>query len=268
MARSADGHFLVRIEDIDLGRAREDYVRQILDDLAWLGIDWDGPVLRQSSRFDAYRQAAGMLEARGLIYPCFATRKEIDAAASEGLAPARDPDGAFVYPGLWRHAAPSEVARRREAGEPFALRLDMARALAVTGDTPLTYAALGDNGEMRTVTANPARWGDVVIVRKDVPASYHLAVVVDDAAQAVTHVTRGRDLEAQTDIHRLLQALLGVTPPTYYHHNLITDATGRKLSKSDGASSLRRLRDAGASRCDVLALIGTFDVPPVSRFAC
>ena len=231
-------------------------------------------MLRQSARFPLYRAAADRLAGLGLLYPCFATRAEIEAA-TRPEAP-RDPDGAPLYPGLWRARARADIAAAHAAGLPFALRLDMDKALTLararTGGAPLTFreglaldagtvdgllraphalpAYALDGVLMRTlraslmapvrpVTADPARWGDVVLVRKDTPASYHLCVVVDDAAQGITHVTRGADLYAATDLHRLLQLLLDLPEPAYAHHGLITDADGRKLSKSAGDGGVR-----------------------------
>jgi glutamyl-Q tRNA(Asp) synthetase len=193
----------------------------------------------------------------GLTYPCFATRAEIEAAAASG---ARDPDGAPLYPGLYKGRDASEIARRRAAGQAFALRIDvgaaMAAAAARLGGAPLDFTELADDGTPRTIEARPERWGDAVIVRKDTPASYHLAVVVDDAWQGVTHVTRGRDLYPATDLHRLLQVLLDLPAPVYHHHRLIADATGRKLAKSARDTSLRSLRESGHSPADIRRLVG------------
>jgi glutamyl-Q tRNA(Asp) synthetase len=259
MARAAGGRFLVRIEDIDVGRTRPDLVEAIFEDLAWLGLSWDRPVLRQSEHFAVYRGAAQKLAAAGLLYPCFATRAEIASAAGPG-AEATDPDGAPLYPGLHKQLPRAEVERRRAAGEPFALRLDMDKALPAAdrllGGHPLTFTEMHAEGRQKTIRALPARWGDAVIVRKDVPASYHLAVVVDDARQRVSHVTRGRDLFAATDLHRLLQVLLGLPEPVYHHHRLVTDEAGRKLAKSSGDTSLRSLRQAGLSPAEVRRRIG------------
>ena len=247
-ARDYGGRFLVRIEDIDIARTRPEFVQGIFEDLAWLGIVWEEPVLRQSTRFAAYRAAADALAHRGLLYPCFATRSEILAQASGRF----DPDGAPFYPGLWRGADPAAVADRLARGEVPAWRLDMAKALAeaaLRGVLPILFTETGSPG--RTLTAEPERWGDAVLMRKDVPASYHLAVVVDDAAQGVTHVTRGRDLFATTDLHRLLQALLDLPAPLYHHHDLVTDDQGRKLSKSAGDASLRSLRRGGLTATEL-----------------
>lgn len=242
MARRLGGRFLLRIEDIDPGRCRPEYVDGIFRDLAWLGIAWESPVWRQSERFAIYRAAAQKLEEQGLLYPCFASRSELLAAARPG---ALDPDGVPLYPGLHRHLAPADRAQRKAAGEAYAMRLDMAAATRSIGATPLVYDALDAALEPRPVVADPARWGDAVIQRKDVPTSYHLAVVVDDAAQGVTHVVRGMDLLAATDLHVLLQKLLGLPASRYQHHRLVTDAAGRKLAKSLGDTSLRQLRDGG-----------------------
>ena len=236
------GRFLVRIEDIDAGRSRPQFVAGIYADLAWLGIAWEEPVVFQSQRMPAYGAAARRLEEMGLLYPCFATRAEIEAAAAGGPV---DPDGAPLYPGLFRGRDAREVARRKAAGEAFALRIDVGRACALAserlGGAPLVFTELDEDGRPQQIAARPERWGDVVIVRKDVPASYHLAVVVDDAWQGVTHVTRGRDLYAATDLHRLLQVLLDLPAPIYQHHRLVTDAQGRKLAKS--------ARDTSCDRC-------------------
>lgn len=259
MARRLGGRFLLRIEDIDKARTREEHVEAIFRDLAWLGISWEEPVVRQSRCFSIYADAASRLEAMGLLYPCFATRAEIARWADD--APDRlDPDGAPLYPGLHKRLSRAEIAERKAAGEPFAMRIDMDRALAMLGvrsaGRALTFQALQEDGGRQIVEARPQRWGDAVILRKDVPASYHLAVVVDDARQGVTHVTRGMDLLAATDLHRLLQELLGLPAPVYHHHRLITDETGRKLAKSARDISLRALREDGATPQSVRRMAG------------
>jgi glutamyl-Q tRNA(Asp) synthetase len=255
-ACASGGRFLMRIEDIDKGRARAHYVAGILADLAWLGVAWEEPVVFQSRRFSAYRDASERLERMGLLYPCFATRAEIAAAASCD----RDPDGAPLYPGLYKGRSPAEIARRRSAGEPYALRLDMAAAIGAArmklARIPLRFVELDEAGRPQMIEARPERWGDAVIVRKDAAASYHLAVVIDDAWQSVSHVTRGRDLYAATDLHRLLQVLLDLPAPIYHHHRLITDAAGRKLAKSARDTSLRWLREQGVTPMDIRRLIG------------
>jgi glutamyl-Q tRNA(Asp) synthetase len=257
MARQLGGRFLLRIEDIDVARCREDLVAEIFEDLAWLGISWEVPVLRQSQHFEVYAQAAQWLESQGLLYPCFVSRSEVLEAAKGGAV---DPEGAPLYPGLHKQLAKSEIEARISNGERFALRLDMARALEAANrrleGRPLTFTELDEAGKPTLIAAHPERWGDAVILRKDVPASYHLAVVVDDARQGVTHVTRGRDLFAATDIHRLLQVLLGLPEPLYHHHHLLTDADGRKLAKSEGDTALAAFRAAGVSGTDVRQRVG------------
>ncbi len=248
-AQRLGGRFLVRIEDIDIGRCRPEFIASIFEDLAWLGIAWEQPVLRQSEHLANYAAAARRLEAMGLLYPCFATRSEILAAATGAV----DPDGAPLYPGLHRALSDADIARRRAAGEPFAMRIDIARAVAVAEARcgPLTFRALGDGLGTTEIAADPCVWGDAVIQRKDVPTSYHLSVVVDDARQGVTHVTRGLDLYPATSLHRLLQVLLGLPAPIYWHHPLIHDREGRKLSKSERDTSLAELRSQGVTVAEI-----------------
>ena len=258
LARAADGRFLLRIEDIDRARCRAELEAAIYQDLAWLGASWDAPVRRQSQHLDDYREALARLEALGLIYPSFESRAEILALA--GAAPGsqpRDPDGAPLYPGTARALSRAERARRLAAGEPHALRLDMAAAMARVGaDLAWTETGAGPDGETGTVAAAPERWGDVVLGRKDVPASYHLAIVIDDAHQGVTHVVRGRDLFWSTSVHRLLQVLLELPAPVYHHHRLVLDPDGRKLSKSTKATALRSLRHEGVTAAAIRRMVG------------
>jgi glutamyl-Q tRNA(Asp) synthetase len=255
--RRLGGRFLLRIEDIDTARARPEFVAGIFEDLAWLGIAWETTVLRQSEHFPIYGAAAQRLTDLGLLYPCFATRTEIAAAAMPGLI---DPDGAPLYPGLHKDMTGEEAAARRARGERPCLRLDMARAQeaarAKRGGDALTFNAMSDDGTITRVAADPARWGDAIIVRKDTPTSYHLAVVVDDARQGITHVTRGIDLFAATDLHRLLQVLLDLPEPIYAHHTLIMGPDGRKLSKSAGDTSLAQLRARGIAGDDIRRQLG------------
>lgn len=258
-ARRLGGRFLVRIEDIDPERSSEAHIESIFRDLAWLGVPWEEPVLRQSQHLARYEAAAAELAHLGVLYPCFASRREIvEASAAQGAA--RDPDGAPLYPGLHRGMVSEEIAARRRRGEPFVMRLDMKRALALAeerlGGAPLDFTELDEDGEQKVIVCDPRRWGDVVIQRKDVPTSYHLAVVADDAAQGITHVTRGRDLFAATDIHRLLQVLLDLPAPLYAHHRLIVDESGRKLAKSARDTSLAELRIAGATPADIRRVVG------------
>lgn len=249
-AREADGgRFLIRLEDIDATRARPEYEEAIFEDLAWLGLSWEKPVRRQSDHFDDYRAALGHLEAKGLLYPCFCTRREIqDEIARAGNAP-QGPDGP-LYPGTCRHLDADERQQRLASGAAYALRLDVMKALKLL-DAPLTFTELS-RGE---ITADPSIFGDVVLARKDTPASYHLAVVVDDALQGITLVTRGEDLLPATHVHRLLQHLLGLPVPRWHHHRLITDESGKRLAKRDDARSLRSLREAGWTPERVRALI-------------
>ncbi|MEM9029382.1 MAG: tRNA glutamyl-Q(34) synthetase GluQRS [Pseudomonadota bacterium] len=259
LARRVGGRVLLRIEDIDLGRSRDAYVTGILEDLEWLGLTWEEPVLRQSTRFDAYLEAAARLEQQGLLYRCAATRAEIRAAA--GADPVRDPDGAPLYTRACGYARqdPGDPPCV-EHGTPTALRLDMAAAIArlkhLQGNALPTYTAWDGGEHVRGIEARPDRWGDAILIRKDIPASYHLAVVVDDAFQAVTHVTRGRDLEPATDLQLLLQALLGLPQPIYHHHRLIADTDGRKLSKSARDTALSDLRATGTTPADIRRAVG------------
>ena len=254
-ARGAD-RFLLRIEDIDVARSRPEWEAAIEEDLAWLGLDWERPVLRQSGRLDQYRAAVSRLEAMGLTYACTCTRGDIRAAlaAPQEGAPLHGPDG-LIYPGTCR------TAGHGAAGA--AIRLNMAAAVAALGDvTRLSFTELdsGDRGERGVQRLDPAHLvagiGDVVLARRDIGTSYHVAVVVDDAAQGVTHVTRGRDLFPATPLHRLLQALLNLPVPLYRHHRLIRDGAGRRLAKRDDARALSLLRAEGWSPADIRAAIG------------
>ncbi|MDE2135207.1 MAG: tRNA glutamyl-Q(34) synthetase GluQRS [Alphaproteobacteria bacterium] len=243
-ACEAGERFLLRIENIDAARCRPEYEKAIVEDLTWLGLRFEQPVLRQSSRMNAYRAALAVLNARGLLYPCFCTRKDIaDEIARSASAP-HGPDG-LIYPGLCRSLDGKERARRIANGEVYALRLDAAKAAASAG--PLFFE---ERGRGRTAV-DPFLFGDSVLARKDTPAAYHLAVVVDDAFQGVTLVTRGSDLFASTHVQRLLQALLGLPAPAYAHHTLILDENGRKFSKRDRAVTLRALRESGLTPEDI-----------------
>jgi glutamyl-Q tRNA(Asp) synthetase len=246
-AKAAGGRLLLRIEDIDEARCRPEYETAIYEDLAWLGIAWEQPVRRQSGHYDDYRSALAQLDVLGLIYPSFESRAEIAR-----MAVGRDPDGAPLYAGQAKTMAAAERQKRINAGEPYALRLDMSAALARTGS--LTLQETG--AETGAITADPALWGDVILARKETPTSYHLSVVVDDAAQMVTDVVRGRDLFPSTSVHRLLQALLGLPAPRYYHHRLIFGEDGAKLSKSTAATGLRELRGRGVTAPQIRKLAG------------
>ena len=248
-ARAAGGRFLLRIEDIDRSRCRPEFEAVLLEDLAWIGLEWEQPVLRQSERAAVYAQALRRLDGAGVLFPCFCTRKEIEAEIARSASAPHGPEGP-LYPGTCRALSGQERADRRGAGEPFALRLDVARASALAG--PLRWRELG-RGD---VAARPEELGDAVLARKDAPASYHLAVTVDDAAQGVTRIVRGEDLRHATHLHRLLQALLGLPAPDYEHHPLLRNAAGERLSKRDGAIGLRALREAGRTPGEVRRLAG------------
>jgi glutamyl-Q tRNA(Asp) synthetase len=252
LAREAGGRLLLRIEDTDLTRARPAFAQAIRDDLAWLGVRFDGEVRIQSEHFPLYAAARDRLRAAGVLYPCVCTRADIARAA--GAQAACDPDGAPLYPGTCRALEPARRAALLAGDAPVAERLDMARALEAAPG-PLAFDAVTDQGVTRRV-AEPARWGDAVVVRKGTPTSYHLACVVDDAAQGVSHVVRGADMEAATDLHVLLQRLLGLPTPVYRFHRLLRDAEGRKLAKSRGSVSLDDLRAAGATAADIRRQLG------------
>lgn len=231
-ARMRGGRFLLRIEDIDGTRSRPEHVAGIIADLRWLGLAWDGEVVFQSGRLALYEAALARLDAMGLVYPCTCTRADIAASASAPHGPA-----GLVYPGTCR--APTHEERAARVAAPHCWRLDMAAAVARAGTLTWHDARAG------TVIADPAAQGDVVLARKDAPASYHLAVTVDDAAQEVTDIVRGQDLFEATDIHRLLQALLDLPTPAYHHHPLLTDTAGKRLAKRDGAPTLAAMRIGG-----------------------
>lgn len=257
-ARAGD-RFLLRIEDIDTTRCRPEFETAIFEDLAWLGLDWEKPVLRQSERFDAYRAALEDLSARGLVYPCFCTRAEIAAEiARASEAPHNSmsgPEGP-IYPGTCRQLNETGRKTRVESGMAYALRLDSVKAAAEVGKLTFEETGAGPNGERGVIPVDPLLFGDVVLARKDTPASYHLAVVVDDAFQGVTLVTRGNDLFAATHIQRALQALLRLPALRYAHHKLILDESGRKFSKRDSAVTLRSLRENGVTPDAIRKRIG------------
>jgi glutamyl-Q tRNA(Asp) synthetase len=261
-AKQCDGTCLLRIEDIDTARCRPQFEAAIYRDLAWLGIEWRRPVRRQSEHFELYRESLGHLSRRGLLYPCFCSRADISRAVA-ALATRRDapwpydPDGAPLYPGTCGVLSRSEASRRISAGQSHALRLRVGDARQAAGDLAWREHASPEPGSAwRRIAADPTVWGDVVLGRREAPASYHLAVVADDAAQAVTHVVRGLDLLAATAIHRLLQRLLGLPEPNYHHHRLVLDDRGRKLSKSLSSTSLRELRAQGVSPAEIRRRIG------------
>jgi glutamyl-Q tRNA(Asp) synthetase len=258
LARRGDGRFLLRIEDIDVTRCRPEFEEAIYEDLAWLGLAWETPVRRQSEHFDSYEAAAGRLKGQGLLYPCFCTRAAIAAEvarreAETGKAWPRDPDGAPLYPGTCRRHPPSD--RRITADAAHAWRLDM-EAARKQRPGPHVFTRFALAGADKSIAAKPERWGDVVIVRKEIPTSYHLSVVLDDALQGVTHVVRGRDLEGATDLHVLLQALFGLPSPAYHHHRLLRDDDGAKLAKSLKSEPLAALRARGVTAAEVRKALG------------
>ncbi len=244
-AHESGGRFLLRIEDIDPVRCKPAYAQALMEDLRWLGLAWDEPVRFQSAHGADYSAALEKLRAMGLLYPCFCTRSEIEALA----APQENDEEGPVYPGTCRNLSESARVMLAET-RTCVWRIDMARACAQVGELFWHDAARGE------IRAAPARFGDVVLARKDVPTSYHLSVTVDDALQGVTLVTRGEDLFGATDIHRLLQALLGLPTPRYLHHPLLRDATGRRYAKRDKSLTIRALRQAGKTPEDVRAMVG------------
>jgi glutamyl-Q tRNA(Asp) synthetase len=256
LAVGQGGRFLVRIEDIDRGRCRREFEAAIFEDLAWLGLHWQKPVRRQSEHQDDYQRALNTLEALGVLYPCFCTRKDIAAEIAASPSAPHGPDGP-LYPGLCRHLDPAERAERQASGQAFALRLDVAAALERTGsELRFEERLAGPDGETGSVVARPQELGDVVIARKDIGTSYHLAVTVDDAVQGVTDVSRGRDLFHATHVHRLLQALLELPVPRYHHHDLVRDESGARLATRDKALALAALREAGATPAQIRERLG------------
>ena len=253
-AAEAGNRFLLRIEDIDTARAREEFVTAIFEDLTWLGLRWEEPVLRQSTRFEAYRAALARLEADGLLYPCFCTRKEIAEEIARASEAPHGPEGP-LYPGTCRHLSTTERARKLASGASYALRLDAAKAANLAGELEFLEQGAGPDGEHGIIAVKPMLFGDVVLARKDTPSSYHLAVVVDDAFQGVTLVTRGNDLFAAAHVQRLLQALLALPAPAYAHHRLILDGQGRKFSKRDKAVTLRDLRAHGETPASIRGIL-------------
>ena len=258
MARTAGGRFLLRMEDIDTTRCRPEFEAAIIEDLAWLGLEWEQPVRRQSEHLGEYRKALAKLETMRLTFPSFESRAELahmvgDRDVRERWP--RDPDGVPVYPGAARQMNEPDRRARIARGDPYAIRLDMEKATEWTGPLHWTENGAGPSGERGDIAADPGAWGDVIVGRKETPTSYHLAVAIDDALQGVTHVVRGQDLFWSTSVHRVLQSLLGLPAPAYHHHRLILDAEGRKLSKSTRATGLRELRAQGMMPADIRRLV-------------
>ncbi|RCS24045.1 tRNA glutamyl-Q(34) synthetase GluQRS [Phyllobacterium salinisoli] len=261
MAGENGGCFLLRIEDIDTARCTPELEKRMIDDLHWLGLSWEEPVRRQSQHFADYQTALDVLIEAGLVYPAFMSRGEVRARIEERMGEGgewpHDPDGVPLYPEDERTMSQSERRRRIADGEPFAWRLDVPRAMIRYGRNLFwDESGAGPEGETGRIAADPARWGDVVIARKETPTSYHLSVVIDDALQGITHVVRGRDLFHATAVHRLLQEILGLPVPLYHHHDLIVDEHGRKLSKSRGDTALAALRQAGLQPEDIRRQVG------------
>lgn len=253
-ARQTGGRFLLRLEDIDQQRCRPEFAEAIMMDLRWAGLHWDGGVVRQSERPALYLAALKKLEFIGVIYPCFCSRKQIRHEVEEAGRAPHGPAGELIYPGICRHLDAQERAYRMQRGEPFAWRLDVEKAAALTG--PLQWYDI----RAGWMDATPETLGDVVLGRKDAVTGYHLAVTVDDAAQGVTLVSRGEDLFHATHVHRLLQALLGLPVPRWYHHNLVADRNGMRMAKRNGATTLRHLRSLGHTPADLARLIGVTPV--------
>jgi glutamyl-Q tRNA(Asp) synthetase len=248
-AAQLGGKMFLRIEDIDRGRCRPEFESAISDNLTWLGLTWPMPVRRQSEHFADYTAALNQLDEAGLLYPCFCTRAEIKTEIAESPNAPHGPDGP-IYPGICLGITPAEAVFRKTRGESFALRLNMAKALKQAGaDLAFEDATQG------LIRADPAKFGDVILARKEIPTSYHLAVTVDDHTQGITCVTRGDDLFEATHIHRLLQQLLNYETPRYAHHPLIQDANGRRLAKRTQATSLNELRRQGLTPDAVRALM-------------
>lgn len=261
MARDLGAQLFLRIDDTDLVRCTPLLEQRMLEDLDWLGLRWHGDPIRQSDRLCLYEQAISELKAQGLIYPAFMSRRQvreiIELETASGAAWPVDPDGVPHYPSDDRKMDQSYRQELLDAGRPHALRLNLSKAVRKVDDT-LSWReeGLGPEGQTGNVVAEPAVWGDIVLSGKDIPASYHLANVVDDALMGITHVVRGRDLFHATAIHRLLQELLGFNQPTYVHHDLILDEDGQKLSKSRGDTSIAELRAGGATPEDIRKMVG------------
>ena len=247
VARAVGGRFRLRIEDIDATRCRPEHEAGLLQDLAWLGLVWPEPVRRQSQHMADYAAALARLDALGLVYPCFCTRADIAAEVAASPSAPHGPDGP-LYPGTCRHLSPAEATTRKASGAPFALRLHMDAALAQAGGE-LVWTDIFAG----TVAAEPARFGDVVLARKETPTSYHLSVVHDDALEGASLIIRGRDLFEATHVHRLLQALLDLPVPLYAHHDLLCGPDGRRLAKRDRAETLASLRAGGQTPDDLRA---------------
>ncbi|MBF0168752.1 MAG: tRNA glutamyl-Q(34) synthetase GluQRS [Alphaproteobacteria bacterium] len=246
-AKRSGGRFILRIEDIDPVRCRPEFETAIYEDLAWLGLSWETPVRRQSEHLAEYRAALDRLDEMGLLYPCFCTRKDIAGEIERSGHAPHGPDG-LLYPKICRNLSKTEQDERMGQGQPYALRLDMAKAQRLAGQLAWRDLVWGER------KAEPERFGDVVLARKDVPASYHLAVTLDDHLQGVTLVTRGEDLFEASHLHRLLQFLLSLDVPLWQHHALLMGPSGQRLAKRDKAETIRSLRERGFSADEVRRL--------------
>ena len=249
LAMEKGGRFLLRFEDIDVTRVRDQYYLAIERDLVWLGIHWDGTPIRQKDRLPAYTESLQKLKSLHVVYPCFCTRREIQQELKSMIHAPHSPEGEAMYPGTCRDLTPTERAERIGQGQAHCWRLDARRAIELTG--PLVF----EDQIKGRLDVDPLLLGDVVLARKDIATSYHLAVVTDDHFQGVTDVTRGEDLLSSTHVHRILQSLLGLAVPVYHHHRLIVDEAGKRLAKRDDAVSLATLRDQGKKREDILAML-------------
>ena len=249
LAMEKGGRFLLRFEDIDVTRVRDQYYLAIERDLVWLGIHWDGTPIRQKDRLPAYTESLLKLKSLHVVYPCFCTRREIQQELKSMIHAPHGPEGEAMYPGTCRDLTPTERAERIGQGQAHCWRLDARRAIELTG--PLVF----EDQIKGRLDVDPLLLGDVVLARKDIATSYHLAVVTDDHFQGVTDVTRGEDLLSSTHVHRILQSLLGLAVPVYHHHRLIVDEAGKRLAKRDDALSLATLRDLGKKREDILAML-------------
>jgi len=244
LARASGGRLFLRIEDIDKDRCRPEYERAIIEELRWLGVPFDPEIRRQSHHLADYAQALTQLERKGILYPCFCSRTDIVQKVREKPEWPRDPDGSPLYPGTCRHLSREQRQKRLAAGDTPAYRIDIDKATALVGGK-VTWLDYGSGTQGRLVTADPRKWGDTILARRDIGTSYHIAVVVDDASQGITDIVRGEDLFQATSLHRLLQRLFDLPEPIYHHHALLRDAAGQKLSKSLRAKSLRSLREEG-----------------------
>ena len=257
LAKQVEGRCLLRVEDIDQQRCNSTLEKEMLNDLAWLGIEWETPPRRQSEHFSLYRAALSKLREKGVIYPAFMSRGDIRRFVADNPDWPKDPDGSPHYPGDERNWTAEQLQQAIAENPLHALRLNMAKALEqVKEKLDWVETGSGPEGQSGIIKADTSQWGDVILARSDTPTSYHISVVVDDGEQGITHVVRGQDLFFATSLHRLLQTLLELPAPAYHHHQLILNDKGRKLSKSAGDTSLRVLRSMGVSVDEIKQLVG------------